>query len=261
MMLLSGGILVEYTVQKLARLAGVSPRTLRFYDQSGLLKPARINSSGYRIYGQAEVSRLQQILFYRELGMGLEEIGRTLDSKDFQHLAALQEHLKALLERQAQTARLIETVRKTIEHEKGGKPMTDAERFEGFKEKLIQENEEKYGKEIREKYGEDTVAASNARMMKLSLEDYGKMQELGAELHRKLEAAVKAGDDPAGDVGREVTGMHREWLGYTWGHYSPEAHRGLGDMYLADERFTAHYDNAVAGCAKFLRDAIHAWAK
>jgi hypothetical protein len=193
--------------------------------------------------------------------MGLEEIKRTLDSKDFQHLAALEEHLKALLERQAQTARLIETVRRTIEHEKGGIAMTDAERFEGFKEKLIQENEEKYGKEIREKYGEDTVAASNARMMKLSREEYGKMQELGEELHRKLEAAVQAGDDPAGDAGREVTRLHREWLGFTWGQYSPEAHRGLGDMYVADERFTAYYDKAVPGCARFLRDAIHAWAQ
>ena len=252
---------MEYTVQKLARLAGVSPRTLRFYDQSGLLAPARINSSGYRIYGHAEVSRLQQILFYRELGMGLEEIKRTLDSKNFQHLAALEEHLRALLERQAQTAHLIETVRRTIEHEKGEIAMTDAERFEGFKEKLIQENEEKYGKEIREKYGEDTVAASNARMMKLSREEYDRMQALGAELHQKLEAAVKAGEDPAGDAGREVVRLHREWLGFTWGHYSPEAHRGLGDMYVADERFTAHYDNAVPGCAAFLRDAIHAWAK
>ena len=252
---------MEYTVQKLARLAGVSPRTLRFYDQSGLLKPARINSSGYRIYGQAEVNRLQQILFYRELGMGLEEIGRTLDSRDFQHLAALQKHLKALLERQAQTARLIETVQRTIEHEKGGSSMTDAERFEGFKAKLIQENEEKYGKEIREKYGEDTVAASNARMMNLSREEYERMQSLGAEILGKLEAAVKAGENPAGDAGKEVTRLHREWLEFTWGQYSPEAHQGLGDMYVADERFTGYYDKAVPGCARFLRDAIHAWTK
>ncbi|NLV58631.1 MAG: MerR family transcriptional regulator [Clostridiales bacterium] len=252
---------MEYTVRKLATLAGVSPRTLRFYDQSGLLAPARINSSGYRIYGQAEVRRLQQILFYRELGMGLEEIKRTLDSDDFQQLAALQEHLKALLARQAQTARLIETVRKTIEHEKGGITMTDAERFEGFKEKLVRENEEKYGAEIREKYGEETVDASNARMMKLSREEYEEMQNLGTELIRKLEAAVKAGDDPAGEAGREIAGMHRKWLGYTWSKYSPQAHLGLGDLYVADERFTAYYDREIPGCAQFLRDAIHFWAK
>ncbi len=252
---------MEYTVQKLARLAGISPRTLRFYDQSGLLRPARINSSGYRIYGEAQVSRLQQILFYRELGMGLEEIGRTLDSKDFEPLAALEAHLEALLERQTQTARLIETVQRTLEQERGGRPMTDAEKFEGFKEKLIRDNEEKYGQEIREKYGEEAVAASNAKMMGMSREQYQAMEALGVELLGKLEAAVKAGEDPNREAGREAARMHRDWLGYTWGQYSPEAHKGLGDMYLADERFTAYYDKAVPGCARFLRDAIHAWVK
>lgn len=261
MMLMSGGIGMEYTVQKLARLAGVSPRTLRFYDQSGLLKPARINTSGYRIYGEAQVSRLQQILFYRELGMGLEEIARTLDSKDFEPLAALREHLEALLKRQAQTARLIETVRRTIEQEKGGRPMTDAEKFEGFKEKLIQENEERYGKEVREKYGEEAVEASNAKMMNMSRQDYDAMQALGAEILQRLEVAVKAGEVPGSQEGGEITRLHRKWLGYTWGQYSAAAHRGLGDMYVADERFTAYYDQNVPGCARFLRDAIHAWAK
>ncbi len=252
---------MEYTVQKLARLAGVSPRTLRFYDQSGLLRPARINSSGYRIYGPAEVSRLQQILCYRELGMGLEEIGKTLTSKDFDELTALAAHLRALEERQAQTARLIETVKKTIEEKKGGAPMTDKEKFEGFKAKLIEENEAKYGKEVREKYGEDTVNASNARMMNLSQEEYDRMQALAGEIGTRLEAAVKNGEDPAGEVGKEIAELHKKWLGYTWGQYSPEAHRGLGDMYVADERFTAYYDKNQPGCAAFLRDAIHAWMK
>lgn len=252
---------MEYTVQKLARLAGVSPRTLRFYHQSGLLRPARINSSGYRIYGEAQVSRLQQILFYRELGMGLEEIARTLDSKDFQPLAALQGHLEALLGRQAHTARLIETVRRTIEQEQGGRPMTDAEKFQGFKEKLVADNEAQYGQEIRGKYGQEAVDASNARMMKLNQGEYDAMQALAAEILQKLEAAVKAGQDPASPAGEELTRLHRTWLGYTWGQYSPAAHKGLGDMYLADERFTAYYDKQVPGCAQFLRDAIQAWAK
>lgn len=252
---------MEYTVQKLARLAGVSPRTLRFYDQCGLLRPARVNASGYRIYGQAQVRRLQQILFYRELGMGLQAIAITIDGEDFQPLAALQAHLEALQARQAHTARLIETVKRTMEQEQGGRPMTDEEKFQGFKEKLIRDNEAQYGQEIRETYGQEALEAGNAKMMNLTREAYDAMQALGAEILQKLEAAVVAGQDPASQAGEEIARLHRAWLGYTWGRYSPQAHRGLGDLYLGDARFTAYYDKGVPGCARFLRDAIHAWAK
>lgn len=252
---------MEYTVQKLAMLAGVSARTLRFYDQIGLLPPARINSSGYRIYGQAQVNRLQQILLYREMGMGLEEIKKTLYSPNFDRLDALRAHLEALERRRRETDLLIETVQKTIDQELGRNTMTDAEKFEGFKKKLIAENEEKYGAEIREKYGEEAVAKSNAKMMGLSQTEYDQMQKGSEELQGKLEAAVKDGLSPKSEEGKEIIRLHKAWLGYTWGQYSPEAHKGLGDMYVADERFTAYYDQSVKGCAQFLRDAIRHWAE
>jgi DNA-binding transcriptional MerR regulator len=115
---LSGGADMEYTVQKLGQLAGVSTRTLRYYDEIGILKPARINSSGYRIYGQEEVDRLQQILFYKELGVGLEQIKDILCDPAFDASAALQTHYNELLDRKKQLERLIANVEKTIAAQK-----------------------------------------------------------------------------------------------------------------------------------------------
>lgn len=155
---------MEYTVQKLGSLAGVSTRTLRYYDEIGILKPARINSSGYRIYGQAEVDRLQQILFYRELGVNLDSIKDIVTAPSFDSGNALKVHREKLLEKRQQLDILIANVDKTIALTEGRITMSDKEKFEGFKQKMIDENEKKYGKEIREKYGKDTVEKSNARL-------------------------------------------------------------------------------------------------
>ena len=142
---------MEYTVKKLRALAGVSTRTLRYYDEIGILTPARTNSSGYRIYGQEEVDRLQQILFYKELGVGLEQIKDILDDPTFDASMALMEHRENLLAKRKQLDLLIANVDKTIGVKEGKMKMSDKEKFEGFKEKMVNENERTYGKEMREK--------------------------------------------------------------------------------------------------------------
>jgi DNA-binding transcriptional MerR regulator len=123
---------VEYTVQKLGRMAGISTRTLRYYDEIGILKPARINSSGYRIYGKAEVDRLQQILFYRELGVSLECIRDIVASPAFDCTSALREHRAKLLAKREQLDLLLANIDKTIEASEGRIIMSDKEKFEGF---------------------------------------------------------------------------------------------------------------------------------
>ena len=250
---------MEYTVDKLRKMAGISSRTLRYYDEIGLLKPCRINSSGYRIYGQAEVDTLQQILFYRELGMSLSEIAKIVHDPSFDRLTALEEHLRALQEKEAQLKILINNVKKTILKEKGLITMTDKEKFEGFKKHLIEENEEKYGEEIREKYGEKCVFQSNEKFLNLSQEQYKKMQDLAKEINSGLEKAAQNGEDPEGEAGQKLAAMHKEWLTLTWPKYSKDAHAGLVQMYVEDERFTAYYDKNVTGCAQFLRDAVIAY--
>ncbi|CDX04488.1 MerR family transcriptional regulator [Desulfitobacterium sp. LBE] len=246
---------MEYTVQKLAHLAGVSSRTLRYYDEIGILKPARISSSGYRIYGQQEVDRLQQILFYRELGMGLEGIKDMVTSPDFDGAKALREHREKLLEKREQLEQLIVNVEKTIAQKEGRITMSDKEKFEGFKRKMIEENEAKYGEEIREKYGEETVEESNRKLMNMTKEQYAEFTKLGEEVLVTLCEAFKTGD-PAGELAQKTADLHRQWLTYSWPSYSKEAHAGLAQMYVDDPRFTVYYDERQPGAAEFLRDAV-----
>lgn len=246
---------MEYTVQKLGRLAGVSTRTLRYYDEIGILKPARINSSGYRIYGKVEVDRLQQILFYRELGVSLENIRDIMTSPYFDGSKALKEHREKLLEKRAQLDLLIENVNKTLAQTEGGTIMSDKEKFEGFKQNLINENEKKYGKEIREKYGEDTINKSNQKLKNMTQEEYDEITKLSNEVLETLEEAIKTGN-PAGELAQKTADLHRRWLSFYWDSYSKEAHAGIAQMYVDDERFTAYYDKITKGAAEFLRDAI-----
>lgn len=246
---------MEYTVHKLGKMAGVSTRTLRYYDEIGILKPARINSSGYRIYGRAEVDRLQQILFYIELGVGLEDIKAIIDDPAFDAETALREHLEKLLHKKAQLEILIDNVRKTLASREGRITMSDQEKFAGFKEKLIAENEQKYGKEAREKYGEEAVERSNQAFKNMSQADYAKMQELEVEMRKVLAEAMTSGD-PAGPLAQKAAALHKEWLTMAWGQYNKEAHAGLTQLYVDDERFTAYYDREQPGTAAFLRDAV-----
>ncbi|WP_312472501.1 MerR family transcriptional regulator [Neobacillus sp.] len=246
---------MEYTVQKLGSLAGVSTRTLRYYDEIGILKPARTNSSGYRIYGQKEVDRLQQILFYRELGVSLESIKDIVTAPSFDGAAALRGHREKLLEKKEQLELLIANVDKTIALTEGRMNMSNKEKFDGFKKKMIDDNEKKYGKEIREKYGNDTVNKSNAKLKNMTQEQYNEVTALEVQLKLTLAEAFKTGD-PAGELAQKVADLHKQWLTYYWNEYSKEAHAGLAQMYVDDERFTAYYDKEQPGTAEFLRDAI-----
>lgn len=246
---------MEYTVQKLSEIANVSTRTLRYYDEIGILKPARINSSGYRIYGREQIDRLQQILFYRELGVSLDKIKVILESPSFNRVEALKEHRLKLLEKQQQIEKLIANVNKTISEEEGEVKMADKEKFKGFKQKITDDNEKTYGKEIREKYGDETVDKSNAKLQGMTEKQYKEVTDLAEEIHEKLAEAFKIGD-PASELAQEVAELHKRWLCFYWPTYSKEAHAGVAQMYVDDERFTAYYDKEVPGAAKFLRDVI-----
>ncbi len=246
---------MEYTVQKLGKMAGISTRTLRYYDEIGILKPARINSSGYRIYGPQEVDRLQQILFYRELGVSLENIKDIVTSPAFDGSAALKEHHEKLLEKRGQLDLLIANVEKTIALTEGRIKMADKEKFEGFKQKLIDDNEKQYGKEIREKYGKDAVEKSNSKLKGMSQEQYAAAEKLGADVMETLKDAFATGD-PAGELAQKAADLHRQWLSFWWDSYTKEAHAGVAQMYVDDERFTAYYDIEQPGLAVFLRDAV-----
>ena len=248
---------MEYTVNKLAKLSGVTNRTLRYYDEIGLLTPERTSDNGYRLYSQAQVDALQQILFFRELGFGLDEIKTIVTSSVFDQSSAFRSHLASLLERKTQLEILIENVRKSICTLEGEAVMTDKEKFEGFKKALISDNEKTYGKEVRAKYGDKAADASNAKLAGMSEEQWKMQKELEERFSETLKNAIKTGD-PAGELAQKACDEHRQWLSLFWkdGDYSKEAHRGLSEMYVADERFKAYYEKIAEGAAEFLRDAI-----
>ena len=179
---------MEYTVKELADLAGVTPRTLRWYDREGLLHPARLTPAGYRLYGPEEVDRLQQVLFYRELGLGLSAIRSLLDDPAYDRQAALQSHLREL---EARRARL-----DALRDEKGGTRMSDREKFECFKSRLLQEHETAYGAEVRARYGDQEADRAYARLSALTWEEYRSWEALGDRILAELAAAVRSGADP-----------------------------------------------------------------
>lgn len=249
---------MEYGIRELAQMSGVTARTLRWYDRIGLLKPARVGENGYRFYSGAEVNRLQHILFYRELGVELDQIKRLLDDPTFDRMAALRGHLAVLEEKRGQIDAMIASVRSTINAEERNELMKDHEKFEAFRKNAVEKNEAQYGREAREKYGDEAIDASNRKMMNLSREQYAEWSALDEEILTRLEAAVRAGEAPAGVEGRAIAELHKKWLCFTWEKYTPQAHIGVANMYTLDGRFTRYYDRNTAGCAEFLRDAVTA---
>ncbi|UTE71714.1 MerR family transcriptional regulator [Rossellomorea marisflavi] len=246
---------MEYTIKKLSDLAGVSTRTLRYYDEIGLLSPSRINSSGYRIYGRVEVDRLQQILFYREMGMELEGIKLIVDDPDFDSVGALKEHRSRLVEKKERLLMLIRNVDQTLEDKQGGDTMSDREKFEGFKKKLVDANEKEYGEEIREKYGDEAIDASNQQLLSMDKETYEETKHMEEEMIALLKIAHE-NDDPTGEEAQKAAQLHKNWITRQWGHYNKKAHEGLVQMYVDDERFRSYYDKHQNGMAEFLRNAV-----
>ncbi|MDR2558124.1 MAG: TipAS antibiotic-recognition domain-containing protein [Oscillospiraceae bacterium] len=138
--------------------------------------------------------------------------------------------------------------------------MSNQEKFEGFKQSLIDKNEQKYGEEIREKYGDKAIDESNANLKGLTQEQYNESERLRIEFEETLKSALGT-NDPAGESAQKACDLHRQWLMVFYPKYSKEYHLGLAEMYVADERFKAHYEKIAVGCTDFLHDAIHVYCK
>jgi DNA-binding transcriptional MerR regulator len=212
------------------------------------------------MYGQDELDTLQQILFYRELGFPLEEIKSILYSPGYDRGLAFQSHLTELNKKRERLDALINNVKKSISAMKGEITMTDNEKFVVFKQTLIDENEQKYGVEIRSKYGNVAVDASNAKLKGMTQEQYDESIRLSQAYENALKSAFEAGN-PAGELAQSACDLHRQWLCLFYPDYSKEYHISLGEMYVADERFKAYYEDISPGCAEFFCDAINVYCK
>lgn len=248
-------------IHELAKLSGITTRTLRYYDEIGLLIPEKRIDTGYRIYHQQHIDRLQQILFYRELDMPLDQIKDILNAEGFEQLKSLRQHQDALLLKKQYINGLLETVTKTIESIEEGLTMTNEEKFEGFKQQIINENERCYGEEIRNKYGEGSVLGTYSMVRNMTEEQYQTMQAIEGTLLASLQEAMKEGN-PASELALEAAEHHKQWLSFYWPKYTKEAHVGLAQMYMEDQRFIEYYDSRVApGATQFLTACIVHYAQ
>ena len=199
-----------FTVKELSKLAGVTPRTLHHYDAIGLLKPSRVGNNGYRYYGEKSLLRLQQILFYRELDMPLEDIKKMMAQRRFDMLKALESHKFALKKRMDRLERLLQTVDNTINDLKGKKKMNLKGLFEGFSE----EEQEKYAEEAAQRWNTETVHASNKKWKSYSDAEKKKILAEGNALYTDL-AAVMSKGAASKDVQAIVTRWHKH-MQYFW---------------------------------------------
>ncbi|MDP1931541.1 MAG: MerR family transcriptional regulator [Gammaproteobacteria bacterium] len=245
---------MSYTVKQLAGLSGVSVRTLHHYDETGLLKPTARTDAGYRLYGEKELLRLQQILFYRALGMPLREIQKLLDAPDFDTMQALAQHRKALASRKKELAAMLTTVDKTIAKLKGDIMMSDKELYDGFPK-----DARKYRGEAVEKYGEKTIRRSEDALRKLSKAELQKLQDESTQVLENLAAHMHLATD-CGEV-QTLIARHYELIRMFWGTSGLAdnqacAYAGLGQLFVDDERFMSKDGKPRSEFALFLRDAM-----
>lgn len=250
-----------HTVKQVAKLSGVSVRTLHHYDQIGLLKPACVGENGYRYYGREELLRLQQILFHRELGFSLEEIGRALDAEGFDRVAALKAHRVKLEAETRRYRRLMRTIDETLAALQGDAKMEDEAMYRGFDPAKQAE----YEKELVEKGGPQMQAHiddAKKGMAGWKQADFDAMQ---AEADAIEAGMAKALTDGLPADSAAVTALMRRqhaWIGKSWNKPAPaEAFVGLAKMYIDDPRFRERYDGRQAGLAEYMSAAMKSFAE
>lgn len=242
------------TVQQLARLAGISVRTLHHYDHIGLLKPSARTAAGYRLYGEADLLRLQQILFFKELDFPLADIQAILDDPDFDQVKALCDHRQMLQQEADRLGRLLKTIEKTISRlTEDNMTMTDEELYEGFTPEQI----ERYTREASELYDPKTVAETNHRVRSMTKAQWQAVKAEGGAVAQQLAELM---DKQPGDVAVQAAiARHYAWVDNFW-HPTAESYRGLGQGYAEHPEFRAFYDKVRPGLAAFMCAAMSYYA-
>jgi DNA-binding transcriptional MerR regulator len=243
-----------YTVKQLADLAGVTNRTLHYYDEIGLLHPASYGDNGYRYYGEEAVLRLQQILFFRELDFSLDQIKTIIDRPDFDLLHALDGHKRALLERVERMNDLIHTVDQTMQHIRGEIKMSKKDFYKGFDE----EKQKEYEKQVRERWGDEAMAKTKDWNAYTSAQKNDILAE-GNEINLGIIANMEKGYDSP-----EVQYWIGRWHQAINTHFyecSLEIFEALGHGYVEDPQFNAFYEKMHTGLAVFMEKAMTHYCK
>lgn len=244
---------MEWSIQDIARTAGTTSRTLRHYDAIGVLEPSRIGANGYRYYDEDALLRLQRILLLRELGLDLTTIADVLDGqRDVSE--ALRDHSRLLRQERDRIGRLITTVETTLRKVEGGEQLVAEELFEGF-------DHTQYKDEVIERWGRDAYERGDRWWKSLSDDEKQAFQQQHLDIAADYGSAFLAGESPDSERAQEITQRMFEWLSVTTPNPSKEYFTGLGQMYVADPRFTKNYDKHGEGTAAFVRDAMTVYAE
>ena len=246
---------MSYSVGQVAGFAGVTVRTLHHYDEIGLLAPGERSHAGHRRYGDADLDRLQRILFYRELGFPLDEVAVLLDDPDAdprEHLRRQHELLSARIEKLTKMAAAVEHA---MEASRMGINLTPEERFEVFGDK----DPEQYAEEAEQRWGgTEAYAESQRRAARYTKDDWKRMQAEVKDWGERYDALMTAGEPPTGERAMDMAEEHRQHITRWFYDCPPAMHAGLGRMYVEDPRFTATYERTAPGLAQYVSTAVQA---
>jgi MerR family transcriptional regulator, thiopeptide resistance regulator len=247
-----------YSVKKLAELSGVSVRTLHFYDEIGLLRPAYTGQNGYRYYKEPQLLLLQQILFFKELGFELKKIKKILARSDFDKMVALCSHRSVLQKEQKRLKGLVHTIDQTVKHLKGEIKMKTQEFYGGFS----REKQALYEKQLIERFGEtmeQKIAESHASVRNWSAKDWEKSRTTLDELCQKLTLCMQAQKAQGASEVQALIELHYEWLKQFW-LPTKETYMGFADLYR-EEQFAAYFAKYDLGLAVYLSEAMKYYAQ
>jgi DNA-binding transcriptional MerR regulator len=247
------------TVGEVCALTGVTVRTLHHYDHIGLLVPTARTPAGYRLYTDADVERLHEILLWRELGFGLDEIGRLLDDPAYDRLASLYRQRAGLAERRDRLDQMLAAVDAAIATRRKGTAMTDEDIRQIFATDGDLFPADEYAGEAQQRWG-DTPAWRTARERTegYGMQEWQRIKEERDDIDARFVSLLRSGTPADADDARAAAEAQRASLERWFYHCPPEMHRGLGDLYVDDPRFTAYYERRAPGLARYIRDAIHA---
>ncbi|ADM39641.1 MerR family transcriptional regulator [Bacillus spizizenii] len=245
---------MKYQVKQVADIAGVSIRTLHHYDDIQLLNPSALTDAGYRLYSDADLERLQQILFFREIGFRLDDIKEMLDHPNFDRKAALQSQKDMLMKKKQRMEEMIQTIDRTLQSIEGGEHMNKRDLFAGLSMKDIEEHQQTYSDEVRKLYGREIAEETEKRTSAYTSDDWRAIMAEFDSIYRRIAARMIHGPDDA-EV-QSAVGAFRDHICQYHYDCTLDIFRGLGEVYITDERFTNSINQYGEGLAAFLREAI-----
>ncbi|PVZ11067.1 MerR family transcriptional regulator [Actinomycetospora cinnamomea] len=244
-----------WTVGQVAERSGVTVRTLHHYDEIGLLRPSRRSASGYRLYTDEDLVRLQHVVVYRRLGFSLEEVAVLLDDPEADVAAHLRRQRAAVMSRLDELAELVTAIDRALEAEVSGIQLTPEEQRELFGDDF----KEEYQTEARERWGDtDAWRQSQQRTSQYTKADWQEIKAEGDEINARFVEALQTGEPADSPAAVDAAEAHRQHI-TRWFYDCPaEMHACISDMYVSDPRFTKTYEDIAVGLAQYVRDAVHA---